>query len=331
MIFKCKNCEGNTVYSPEKKKMFCPYCESEESHERKEYPGFDSNLTMCPNCSGEISVDVHTAASRCPYCDSYLIFNERVEGENLPAYVIPFQIGKEKCKEMIKEQFKKCTFAPMDFLSEVRLDTIEGDYVPFWLFDYDTVTDFYAEGRKVRRWTSGNYHYTETSYYQIHRNMSLNFRKVPADASTPMPDDVMDLMEPYDYSQLQTFQPEYLSGFMAEKYNLPAIKYADRVRVKVMQDVDAFLKGTYTGYNSVSPMSKKVDYNNENAHYSLLPVWVYNYEYGGKKYPFYVNGQTGKIVGKAPVSAKKVWAYGGTIWGLLTLIMLFFTFALAAL
>ena len=36
MIFKCKNCGGNVVYSPERKKMFCPFCESEDSEERQD-------------------------------------------------------------------------------------------------------------------------------------------------------------------------------------------------------------------------------------------------------------------------------------------------------
>ena len=35
-------------------------------------------------------------------------------------------------------------------------------------------------------------------------------------------------------------------------------------------------------------------------------------------YPFYINGQTGKIVGKVPVSKQKVWVYGATLWGVLT-------------
>lgn len=321
MIFKCKNCSGNVVYNPDKKKMCCPYCDSEESQERKDYPEQDQQLELCPNCGGEVPVDVHTAATKCPYCDNYLIFNSRVEGENEPSYVLPFQLSKEVCKEKIKEKFKKQVFAPTDFLSEVRLNTIEGDYVPFWLFDYDTITDFLAEGRKVRSWSSGNYRYTETSYYQIHRNMSLNFRKVPADASTPMPDDIMDLMEPYDYSQLQEFKPDYLSGFMAEKYNLPSMKYVDRVRVKVKSDVDSYLSGTYPGYMSVSPISNKTSYLNEAAHYTLLPVWVYRYEYQGKEYPFYVNGQTGKIVGTPPVSKTKVLTYAGTMWLVLSLIL----------
>ena len=71
MFFKCKNCEGNMVYSPEKKEMFCPYCDSLKSHVRSDQ-GKDV-LTICPNCSGEITVGEYDASGRCPYCDTYFI------------------------------------------------------------------------------------------------------------------------------------------------------------------------------------------------------------------------------------------------------------------
>lgn len=61
--------------------------------------------------------------------------------------------------------------------------------------------------------------------------------------------------------------------------------------------------------------------NDSAARYGLLPVWKYIYSYKGKEYPFYVNGQTGKLVGTAPISSKKVWAYAGTLWVCLTIIL----------
>ena len=78
MFFQCKNCGGNVVYSPERKRMYCPFCESEESGERTERSG--GSLTVCPNCGGEVAVQEDTYATQCTYCDCLLIFNERVEG-----------------------------------------------------------------------------------------------------------------------------------------------------------------------------------------------------------------------------------------------------------
>ena len=162
MIFKCKNCGGNVVYSPERKKMFCPFCESEDSEERQdgvietsgEENGAAEGTTqvgagqpvsrmaaaegesqkkvtkVCPNCGGEISMTASTSATQCPYCDNYVIVDEQIAGAYTPHMLIPFRMGKEGCKKLIRDKFEKCIFAPTDFLSEVRLNGIHGDYVP---------------------------------------------------------------------------------------------------------------------------------------------------------------------------------------------------------
>ena len=38
----------------------------------------------------------------------------------------------------------------------------------------------------------------------------------------------------------------------------------------------------------------------------LLPVWILSYRHGGKTWPILVHGQTGKVVGKAPLSWVKI-------------------------
>lgn len=319
MIFKCKNCGGNVVYSPEKKLMYCPFCESESSEERKEYTG--GVLTICPECAGEVPVEEHTAATQCPYCDNFIILNERVEADYLPKMLIPFRMGKEKCKELIREKFKKCLFAPTDFLSEVRLNSMQGTYVPFWFFDYKTKYVFQGEGTKVRTWTTGNMQYTETSYYNIVRDMAVEFANLPVDACVSMPDDIMDLMEPYDYKELQEFKPEYLSGFYAEKYNMLSDLVESRAKTKMNEDARKLMHESYAGYNHVRTVQDNLNVTDSEANYGLLPVWKYIYRYHDKDYPFYVNGQTGKIVGTAPISTTKVWVYAGTLWACLTLIM----------
>ncbi len=307
------------VYSPEKHGMYCPFCESEKSQERQDSQGRE--LTVCPNCGGEVPVGVHTSATQCPYCDSYLIFNERVEGAYTPKMMIPFQIGKETCKQFIRDKFKKFRFAPVDFLSEVRLNSMQGVYVPYWFFDYETECYFQGEGTKVRVWRSGNTEYMETSFYAVYRNMEINFRKIPADASEQMPDDVMDLVAPFDYGQMVEFSPEYMSGFYGEKYNVEAGEVENRANHLMKTDAMKFLKESYAGYHSVRAARQDVAVKKSQAEYGLLPVWKYIYRYKEQDYPFYVNGQTGKIVGTVPVSTGKVWGYTATLWGCLTAIM----------
>lgn len=321
MFFKCKNCGGNVVYSPEKHGMYCPFCESEKSGERTEGDN-RGELTICPNCGGEVKVEAHTSATQCPYCDSYLIFNERVEGAYEPNIIIPFQLGKEVCKKSIRDKFKRTLFAPTDFLSEARLNGMQGIYVPFWFYDYHTNCIFKGEGTRVRRWRSGDHEYTETSYYAVHRNMDISFEKIPADASVQMPDEVMDLVAPFQYGQLEGFNPEYMSGFYAEKYNMPAEMIEERAKSRMNEDAVKLMKESCTGYSSLRTVQQNVNIKGRKIHYGLLPIWRYIYRYKDKDYPFYVNGQTGKIVGEAPLSRKKMWVYTLTLWACVTLTLL---------
>lgn len=318
MIFKCKNCGGNSVYSPEKKMMYCPYCDSEKSDERQHE---HAQMQICPNCGAEVIYAEHTSALQCPYCDHYIILDERIEGAYTPGRIIPFKLGKESVKGLIREKFKKCTFAPTDFLSEVRLNTMTGEYIPFWMYNYHTRCQFQGEGVKRRTWVAGNVEYTESSYYQVVRDMSIEFEGIPADASVKMPDGIMDLLEPYNYGELVPFQPEYMSGFLGEKYNMAAELIEGRAHAKMESSAATMLQQSISGYSSLAPANRSITAPNPDTEFDLLPVWVYRYRYKDKEYPFYVNGQTGKIIGTTPISQAKVWAYGATLWACLTAII----------
>lgn len=313
MIFKCKNCGGNVVYSPERHKMYCPYCEGEDCEEKRTE---GQSLVTCINCGGALQVSDFTSASKCPYCDNYLIFDERVTGEYEPHLIIPFRFSREMTKNLMRKKFKASVFAPGDFLSEVKLNTMTGMYVPFWMYDYHVQGYYDGEGNKVRRWTSGDKEYTETSVYHIVRDMEVDFDKMPVDASEAMPDATMDLMEPYDYKALEKFKEEYMSGFYAERYNQGALEYEPRAVEKARKDAEGILKQSINGYvNLKSVNNNQVTLARTDTNYALLPVWIYDYKYKGQDYRFHINGQTGKIVGKVPLSVGKVWGYGAAMFG----------------
>jgi DNA-directed RNA polymerase subunit RPC12/RpoP len=318
MIYKCKNCGGNTVYDPQRKSMYCPFCDSTHSGEQKVTSG---DMLICPECGGELPVKPFTAALQCPYCDNYIILDQRIEGEFTPNLLIPFRYSRDMIKVRMREEFKRKIFAPTDFLSEVKLAAMEGEYVPFWLYDFDTRCEYRGEGVKTRVWVMGDTEYTEKSYYDIYRNMEIPYRKIPADASLKMPDDIMDLMEPYDYGQLESFSPEYLSGFWGERYNMAAPEKLPYARSKMEKSATVLLHQTIQGYSGLRDMTEDILVTTEQSRYALLPVWIYRYEYKGKQYPFTINGQTGKIVGKVPISPQKVWAYGATLWAVLSAIL----------
>lgn len=309
MNFQCKNCGSGMVYDPERKKMYCMHCESVDSHELKG----DRSITVCPACGGEIQVSELTSSSRCSYCGNYLIFDERVEGVYKPDTILPFQISKKQAVEAMKEEFKGRVFTPTSFLSEPTLNQLNGYYVPFFLYDYEALGTYRAEGVKVRSWTSGGYDYTERSYYNIARNMRVHFDNIPQDASFGMEDDCMNLVEPYDYRLLTDFDPKFMSGFLGEIYNDSAEFFEPKARARAKDSASVLLRGSVSGYASINSVNEQVEVNPGKTDYALLPVWLYVYKWKDKIYRFFINGQTGKVVGETPVSIKKIWFYGGTL------------------
>ncbi len=313
MIYKCRNCSGNMVFMPEKQQMYCPYCDSVDSQEM--LPG--ENMHTCTMCGASIPVGTYDSAGKCPACSQYVIFDERISGEYEPKKIQPFMVGKDIAKKCIRQEFGDHMYMPDSFLEEVSLQKIEGVYVPFWLYNFEGNFDFEGTGTKTVTHTIGNVQNIETSYYQAKRNFDVSFTRMPQDASEAMPNDVMDLMEPYDYSTLKDFDPKYMSGFLAEIYCKDATIFEPRAAEKAKSAAEELLKESLYGYSGTTANVKNLTITGQSNEYALLPVWRYLYQYRGKEYPYYINGQTGKVVGEVPVSPIKRVTYPLTVFFLL--------------
>lgn len=310
MIYQCKNCGGNVVYHPDKKKMYCPHCDSLDSEEEVK----SSVLTECAACGAPMEISSYTSACKCAHCGSFTILEERVEGEFTPHLILPFQISKEKAVKLLEKEFQSRYFTPLTFLSSATLEGMEGTYVPFFLYDYLAEFDYAGTGTKVRSWRSGNTEYVETSYFRVERNLEIDFDRIPVDASINMDDTKMDLLEPFDRKAMENFQKKYLSGFQAERCSEGMTDLEPRALEKARRDAEELLREELSAYTTLNAERKHLNLQRQTASYALLPVWVYYYNYHGQKYTYYVNGQSGKILGKTPTSKGKMFAYGASVW-----------------
>ncbi len=319
MLFRCKNCGGNAVFAPGVGRMYCPHCDGLDSEEQEN----KEVQTECVNCGAPLTIGEYDSTCQCEYCESYIILDHRVSGEYRPNLMLPFKIDKKGAVELLRNEFRKRVFTPGSFLSEATLKEMKGIYVPFWMYDYASNYKYTGKGTKVRVWRTGDTEYTETSYYRIERDMDAEFEKVPVDASVAMPNDVMDLMEPYDHKLLEGFEEKYMSGFFGEIYSEGEEALEGRAKEKVKRDLESLLHETVTGYTSVVPERQNISMEKHMANYALLPVWRYLYRYQEKDYYFHVNGQTGKITGSTPVSKKKVLSYGVTVFAVVWMMLVF--------
>lgn len=317
MQFKCVNCGGNVVYDPKSGHMLCVNCNSADSEEIVK----QDNCYACPSCGAQLTVNDFTSATKCEYCGAYNIIDEKITYPYGPDLVLPFRFSKEQATELLRKEFKDKLFCPNDFLSQRTLENLEGEYVPFWLYSYDTHAVWDGIGTKVRTWRSGDTEYTETSKYQVYREMDIDFKQLPVDASIKMPDAIMDIMEPYGYNDLEPFDAKVLSGFQAETYNQTPDQLEPRAREKANRDTESLLRSSMTGYNTLTPTRKDIQHRPSAREFAMMPIWKYVYRYNNTNYEYYINGQTGKVYGKLPKSIGKILFTGGTLFAGLVLLM----------
>lgn len=262
----------------------------------------------CPSCGAQLICDETTAATSCPYCGNPTVIPGQFGGDLKPDYVIPFKLDKNAAVAALSQHYRGKRFLPKAFAQQNHIQEIQGVYVPFWLFDGTAEADVVFEATRSHSHREGKYEVTVTEHYDVRRAGTLAFQKVPVDASTRMPDEHMDSIEPYDYNELTPFSTAYLPGFLADKYDVTAQDSAGRADTRCERSTVSALAGTVQGYETVVSRQENVRLRRGKVHYALLPVWMLNTKWNGKDYLFAMNGQTGKLVGDLPVSRGKYWA-----------------------
>ncbi len=333
--YKCPCCGGRIEFDSASQKMKCPYCDTEfEAETIKDYndavseevqPQLDwgnevgeqwtdgetdgMNVYVCNSCGGEIVADGTTGATHCPYCDSPVVMKGHFSGDLKPNKIIPFKLDKEAAKKALQEHYNGKFLLPKAFKDENHIDDVKGVYVPFWMFDAKAEAKIVYKATKVRRWDDANYNYRETKYYTVIREGSFEVDNVPVDGSSKMPDDLMESIEPYDYSGLLDFSTAYLSGYLADKYDVTAEDSIARANERVRQSAHEELRETVEGFDTVTEESDRIVLEDGDIEYVLCPVWLLSTSWNGKNYLFAMNGQTGKLVGDLPADMKKFWLW----------------------
>ena len=124
-----------------------------------------------------------------------------------------------------------------------------------------------------------------------------------------MDDAYMDAIEPFDYSKMKEFMPAYLSGYIAEKYDVDVEASKERAATRMKNTLESQFRKTVQGYVTVFKERATVNVEKGKVSYSLFPVWVVNSKYKNENYQFMMNGQTGLLVGKLPIDSGKVMKY----------------------
>ena len=333
---KCPDCGAALRFDPEKGLLVCDHCqkeiylseemivETEEQAEETEITGFDfDSLTdqavqinaedlpvyHCDSCGAEVLAAPEQFSLTCPYCRNPIVLTEKVAGMLRPDGVLPFKIEAKDLPQAVNAFYSDKKLLPKSFFTQNSMRNITGVYVPFWVFNgkLQGRVRYSAENESSSR--SGDYIIATKDFYDVERDVEMEFENVPVDASERIADDLMDSMEPFDFSEEKKYNNGYLAGFTADRFDVKKDEIAKRAERRMQNTANALVDAAVGAqYTSAERRSGSLAANIK-ARYLLLPVYLFNIRYHDQDYSFAVNGQTGKVVGSLPNSSGTNWGY----------------------
>ena len=345
---KCFKCGGSLNFDVTSQKVKCPYCETEydvseliaeEQDLGKELKddiqiqtdagsewdaGEENSLNVycCESCGGEVYSDENTSATMCPYCGNAVILKGRLSGVLKPDLVVPFKRTKEDAIGALMEKCKGNILVPKKFVSENKLEEIKGLYAPFWIYNADVDAEFRFTCTNESRHSNGDEEIIITDYYSVMRAGNISYEHVPVDGSKKLDDNLMESIEPFYHEDAVDFKTAYLSGYLADKYDITQEEAIPRASERMSNETEEAFKETLN-YDTVTTRERGVKIYNTTADYVLYPIWLMNTQWGDKTFTFAMNGQTGKIVGNLPVSKGKAGGLGVLVFAIIAAIGFF--------
>lgn len=257
---------------------------------------------VCNSCGARVVTDKNTSATFCAFCGSPALVGQRLTNEFKPQYMIPFKVSREKAEKAFMKWAGGGKWTPFGFVSKKNITKLTGLYVPFWLFNIKAHIDIEASAQDI----SYSGEYRTTKYYQVTRKGDVEWKNIPLDGETRIDDKLMEAIEPFNFEKLIPYDYDYIPGFYADRYDQDAQALAKRATDRGISGMDDIIKTSIGKKYDTHKITKNQSMiTSMAAHYALLPVWFMAYKYHNKMYYFAMNGQTGEVAGKVPVSTVK--------------------------
>lgn len=276
-----------------------------------------SNLKeiSCKSCGASLIFDPATQMSSCNFCGTKFEI-DLAEKSNLvitPDKLFPFSITKDQFKNILLIWLSKGDYTPDDILTSSIFDEINGLYLPQYLY----------EGSYSGNWSaSSGYKKTESYVVVVDSKVKTKKRKFtdwrPSNGQVAnkysilafagnldvLPSTIASFMnqDTFDKEDLKPFKSEYTSGFNIVPFDLDFENVWQSVGYKkakelCLSDIKQRIPGDK--YKDLV-----YDMNCEHIRITniLSPAYIVNYEFGGKKFNVYMDGDKSKrIEGERPI------------------------------
>lgn len=335
--FPCTGCGAKLSFAPGTRTLKCEHCGREntiaESGARVAEQDYEQELralegaaetveeehVRCDKCGAEQNLPGNLFASKCTFCGAAIVSASYAHRRIRPGSIVPFQVERGTAQDQFRRWVRKLWLAPGDLKRYAQSDAgLTGMYLPFWTYDCRTASDYRGE-RGDDYYVDESYETTdsrgqiavaqrrrkETRWSPVSGHVDKFHDDVLVMASRTLPADILGATGRWNLQGLVAYQPEFVSGFQAEAYQIglregfPIAK--QEIDAAVAELVRRDIGGDHQRIEAVATRYSDITYK-----HLLLPVWVSAYRYRDKAYRFLINGQTGEVSGESPRSWWKI-------------------------
>jgi len=332
--FTCPTCGANTAYAPGTTTMKCPSCGAVQQIDTEDHTivehSYDDWARLAPKpvatigkvtlrCQGcGATTETDDIAGTCQFCNGVLVALQNPDGLIAPEAVVPFGLDKSTARDAFAKWVKSRWFAPSALKKVGSTEAMKGTYIPHWTYDAQTDTQYTGQ-RGEHYYTTETYTVSDgkggtrtetrqvqhTAWYPAAGEVARFFDDVLVPGSNVLPHDKLEKMGPWTLESAQAYQPQYVAGYSALRYDVDPDAGLTEARGQMEKTIRQDCR------NDIGGDEQRVD--SMNVTYSalmfklvLLPIWIASYLYGGKTFQVLVNANTGEVIGERPYSKLKI-------------------------
>ena len=337
--YPCSSCGAYLLFEPKDGMLTCPYCGYKEaipeSRERVEEQWFDEHLTIrpeqmtalaanalevqCQSCGAKSIFTPPEVAGRCEFCGVQIVAQPKSADPILtPGGLLPFSVTQPQASAELRKWLSSRWFAPNGLKQFAEPEAIHGVYLPFWTYDTNTTTEYtgqrgehyYETETYTERDAQGNQvertrQVQRTAWYSASGTVTASYDDVLIPATASLSNKHLVDLEPWDLVELRPYDPAFLSGFKAQRYQIDLAAGFEQAKAAIAPSIESDVRNDIGG-DEQRIDSLETNYSDVTFKHLLLPVYAGAYRYNGKLFQILVNGRTGEIQGDRPYSVWKI-------------------------
>jgi hypothetical protein len=216
-----------------------------------------------------------------------LVADEAPSDTFRPDAIVPFAIDEPNARERALRWIRRSWLPPSKLGHRTRTDTIEGLYLPFWVFDAHAMG--YWSGGSVTRGI-----------------IEMDFGNLLISASRRADSNLMPALEPPLPGAIRAYDRNLIAGRQITNAQRGEDEATLLAHARMEREIAAAMRRSRPPKERDKLLLSRVEYTRENCKRLLLPIWLIDYRYLGRSYRITIDGSTGRATGEVPTSVAKV-------------------------